>query len=62
LGSENLFLKMSPLGMAGLVDINSDSRLTLTAQMDKLLLASKDTVERFEKMCLAAGQDVAAWR
>lgn len=52
----NLVAKLSPLGSSLLDDIDSES--LLAAQMDKLLLASEETVNKFEKMHHAVGEDV----
>ncbi len=52
----NMVAKLSPLGSSLLEDIDSES--LIAAQMDKLLVACKETMTKFEKMRLAVGEDV----
>jgi hypothetical protein len=52
----NVISKVSPLGTSFLADI--DSETLMAAQMDKLLLASKELLSKFEKMRIAVGEDV----
>jgi hypothetical protein len=52
----NMVAKLSPLRSSLLEDIDSES--LIAAQMDKLLVACKETMTKFEKMHLAVREDV----
>jgi hypothetical protein len=52
----NIINKMSPLGTASMEDVDSTS--LLTAQVDRLLQANKESIAKFEKLRHAVGTDV----